>query len=400
MFLNKLESDMDSPSNCSTASPVGETLTHYPKTQENSSSSDSSSETSSAKESPCQDMDIDDAPFVPTVTAISSTPDLQWMVQPTIITSVSPSPGSQQANEVPSSHQAPPKAGVSKGKNPGRKGKNEQLSPEEEEKKRVRRERNKMAAAKCRNRRRELTDTLQVETDQLEEEKAALQAEIASLLKEKERLQFVLTSHKPTCQLVEEEEEEDEELESMFQEASVSPGLPPSMEEDQLPEDGIQEAPSLPDMELPNDPSTAISGNSDILLCASAEVNLCDLEPSLDVKDQSLLDNLLPGLDDEDEDEEEEGLPPAETGRSVPDIDLSGSLGVSDWETLYKSVAGDLEPLSTPVVTSTPTCSNYLSVFTFACPELDCLAEGFDGCKGGKAEPAVDILNSPTLLAL
>lgn len=36
-----------------------------------------------------------------------------------------------------------------------------QLSPEEEEKKRVRREKNKMAAAKCRNRRRELTDTLQ-----------------------------------------------------------------------------------------------------------------------------------------------------------------------------------------------------------------------------------------------
>lgn len=36
-----------------------------------------------------------------------------------------------------------------------------QLSPEEEEKRRIRRERNKMAAAKCRNRRRELTDTLQ-----------------------------------------------------------------------------------------------------------------------------------------------------------------------------------------------------------------------------------------------
>ncbi|NXA19110.1 FOS protein, partial [Ibidorhyncha struthersii] len=38
---------------------------------------------------------------------------------------------------------------------------NPQLSPEEEEKRRIRRERNKMAAAKCRNRRRELTDTLQ-----------------------------------------------------------------------------------------------------------------------------------------------------------------------------------------------------------------------------------------------
>lgn len=36
-----------------------------------------------------------------------------------------------------------------------------QMSPEEEERKRIRRERNKQAAAKCRNRRRELTDTLQ-----------------------------------------------------------------------------------------------------------------------------------------------------------------------------------------------------------------------------------------------
>ncbi|CAG10618.1 unnamed protein product, partial [Tetraodon nigroviridis] len=137
--------------------------------------------------------------IVPTVTAISSTPDFQWMVQPTIITSVSPSLGSKQANEPRSPHQATPKEGGNKGKNAVKKGKAEQvgrsasplttrtaaggarshgcvslhqphnwafllpfqLSPEEEEKKRIRRERNKMAAAKCRNRRRELTDTLQ-----------------------------------------------------------------------------------------------------------------------------------------------------------------------------------------------------------------------------------------------
>ncbi|XP_016388568.1 proto-oncogene c-Fos [Sinocyclocheilus rhinocerous] len=162
--------------------------------------------------------------FVPTVTAISSTPDLQWMVQPTIITSESPS-----LCRAESSEPAKSKAAGNKGKCAARKSKSEQLSPEEEEKKRIRRERNKMAAAKCRNRRRELTDTLQA------------------------------------------------------------------------------------------------------------------------------------------------------------------------------SVANDLEPLSTPVVsTFTPTCSNYLSVFTFACPELDSLAEGLEGCKGGvtKAETSVDILNSPTLLAL
>uniref|UniRef100_A0AAY4BML2 BZIP domain-containing protein n=1 Tax=Denticeps clupeoides TaxID=299321 RepID=A0AAY4BML2_9TELE len=136
--------------------------------------------------------------FVPTVTAISTTPDLQWMVQPTVITSVSPSPGRAQP--------------AKPGKGAPRKGKGEQvppcsrcsdLSPEEEEKKRIRRERNKMAAAKCRNRRRELTDTLQAETDQLEEDKAALQAEISALLKEKERLEFVLAAHKPACQMPE-----------------------------------------------------------------------------------------------------------------------------------------------------------------------------------------------------
>uniref|UniRef100_A0A671QFL3 V-fos FBJ murine osteosarcoma viral oncogene homolog Aa n=1 Tax=Sinocyclocheilus anshuiensis TaxID=1608454 RepID=A0A671QFL3_9TELE len=291
--------------------------------------------------------------FVPTVTAISSTPDLQWMVQPTIITSESPSLGTAESNEPAKS-----KAAGNKGKCAARKSnsKSEQLSPEEEEKKRIRRERNKMAAAKCRNRRRELTDTLQAETDKLEEGKAALQAEIENLLKEKERLEYVLATHKPLCQLP-------EELDSASK----------------LPEDGPQ------DLEIPMVPSTAISGNSNILLCSSAEVSLCDLEPSLDVKDE-LLDRIS-----------------AETARSVPDIDLTGSLGITDWETLYKSVANDLEPLSTPVVsTSTPTCSNYLSVFTFACPELDSLAEGLEGCKGGvtKAETSVDILNSPTLLAL
>lgn len=35
------------------------------------------------------------------------------------------------------------------------------LSQDEVERRRIRRERNKLAAAKCRNRRRELTDTLQ-----------------------------------------------------------------------------------------------------------------------------------------------------------------------------------------------------------------------------------------------
>ncbi|XP_028293338.1 proto-oncogene c-Fos isoform X2 [Gouania willdenowi] len=332
----------------------------------------------------CEDGGAEDAPFVPTVTAISSTPDFQWMVQPTIITSVSLSLGSEQANEVQRSQQATPKAGGNKAKKAVRKGKAEQLSPEEEEKKKIRRERNKMAAAKCRNRRRELTDTLQAETDKLEEEKEALESEIANLLKEKERLEFILASHEPMCQM-------SEELESIFQEPTGSPELPPSPDEERLPEDSIQEAPSLQEMDLVSDPSTAISGNSNILLCATAEINICDLEPSLDMK-EGLLDNMLPCLEEKT---------PSETTRSVPDIDLSSSLGVSDWETLYKSVSSDLEPLSTPVVTSTPTCSSCMSVFTFSCPELDSLTEDLDNHKGtGSKGECVDILNSPTLLAL
>lgn len=148
----KPPSDMDSESpTCRTDSLAG---TLGQKTPEDASSPASSSE-SNAKELG------QDTPFVPTVTAISSTPDFQWMVQPTIITSASPSLGNKQANEPQSSNKATPKTGGNKGKTAVRKGKAEQLSPEEEEKKRIRRERNKMAAAKCRNRRRELTDTLQ-----------------------------------------------------------------------------------------------------------------------------------------------------------------------------------------------------------------------------------------------
>lgn len=69
------------------------------------------------------------------------------------------------------------------------------------ERRRIRRERNKLAAAKCRNRRRELTDTLQNETDELEDEKSHLQKEIAELQKKKEKLELVLEAHRPICKI-------------------------------------------------------------------------------------------------------------------------------------------------------------------------------------------------------
>ncbi|XP_056446223.1 protein c-Fos isoform X2 [Gadus chalcogrammus] len=379
MYVNSLPPDMDTASACSTESSDGiNTFKKCEETREDAGSTASSPE-DNVKEL-CQDMDTQVDSFIPTVTAIATTPDFQWMVQPTIITSVSQTLGSKPANSVQSSPRAASK-----------------LSPADEEKKKVRRERNKMAAAKCRNRRRELTDTLQAETDILEEEGAALELEIANLLKEKERLEDALSTHKPMCQLP-------EELGVMFRDAAAAtaggpPDFPPGSPsgEDRLQEDGgSQDGVLLQDgMDAqPSDPSAAISGDSDILLCASAEISGCDLEPSLEVKEGALLDELVSGLEDDD------GAP-METGRSVPDIDLSSSLGVSDWETLYKSVSGDLEPLSTPVVTSTPTCNSYLSVFTFACPELDALPEGMDGVKGGAGKTeSGDLLNSPTLLAL
>ncbi|XP_051512339.1 protein FosB-like isoform X1 [Myxocyprinus asiaticus] len=159
--------------------------------------------------------------FVPTVTAITTSQDLQWMVQPTLISSVAPGqsvtgpstmtqpvaldpydlPGTSYSTGggfIPPSSDTPGPVRQSRSR---RRTRDETLTPEEEEKRRVRRERNKLAAAKCRNRRRELTDKLQSETDMLEEEKAELEAEISELQKEKERLEFVLVAHQPGCKI-------------------------------------------------------------------------------------------------------------------------------------------------------------------------------------------------------
>ncbi|XP_041035298.1 protein fosB isoform X2 [Carcharodon carcharias] len=155
--------------------------------------------------------------FVPTLTAITTSQDLQWMVQPTVISSAAQSqaplpalpqpsmdpynlPGTSYSTPGMCSYSRPEPSKPSRSSRP-RRARDETLTAEEEEKRRVRRERNKLAAAKCRNRRRELTDRLQSETDQLEEEKAELQSQIAELHKEKERLEFVLVAHKPACKI-------------------------------------------------------------------------------------------------------------------------------------------------------------------------------------------------------
>ncbi|XP_023648435.1 fos-related antigen 2 isoform X1 [Paramormyrops kingsleyae] len=160
------------------------------------------------------DMPGSGSAFIPTINAITTSQDLQWMVQPTVITSMSNPYSRSHPYGLPVSggpgllgHTALPRPGVirSIGDARGRRKRDEQLTPEEEEKRRVRRERNKLAAAKCRNRRRELTEMLQGETEKLEEEKAGLQKEIETLQKEKDKLEFMLVAHNPVCKLPPEE---------------------------------------------------------------------------------------------------------------------------------------------------------------------------------------------------
>ncbi|XP_026885936.2 proto-oncogene c-Fos [Electrophorus electricus] len=298
------------------------------------------------------------SPFVPTVTAVATAPSLKWMVLSTDISSVSPSSGVKQRTAQtpekeaqPSSPKLGPRAPTGR-----RKGQKDQLTPEEEERRRVRRERNKLAAAKCRSRRRELTDSLQAETDSLEEEKAALQAEISSLLKEKEQLELLLTAHKPQCKIPVETEQE----ETAREEEEVSEE-PPTQQAPILLEDQTSEqAPSTPanlDKTLLHQEDTCsqeleptcpiISGDSNVLLCSSA-----GQEPYTDLKDVRMVDlsSKMDGDDDMD--------------LLVPDIDLSASLGLTEWETLYMTMGGSLDPLRTPVLS--PDCSSStVPVFDF-----------------------------------
>ncbi|XP_042216398.1 transcription factor kayak-like isoform X2 [Homarus americanus] len=77
--------------------------------------------------------------------------------------------------------------------------KDEKLSYEEEERRSMRRERNKLAAARCRKRRLDQTNMLQDETDDLEDKKSELQQEIQLLQQQRDELEFLLATHKAVC---------------------------------------------------------------------------------------------------------------------------------------------------------------------------------------------------------
>ncbi|XP_017282744.1 v-fos FBJ murine osteosarcoma viral oncogene homolog Ab [Kryptolebias marmoratus] len=366
MMFTAFNTECDSSSRCSTASPSGDNLGYYP------SPAGSYSSIGSPQSQDFTDLTVSSASFIPTVTAISTSPDLQWMVQP-LISSVAPSHRAHPYSSSPSPAypRSAMRSAASKAHSSTKRGRMEQLTPEEEEKKRIRRERNKQAAAKCRNRRRELTDTLQAETDLLEDEKSSLQNDIANLLKEKERLEFILAAHQPICKIP-------SELETDFLVSSISSTVPSS-----------QPVTSAITSSQPTFTSASNSIFSGTTVSDSAAVKMADLDAS--VLEESL--DLLAKAE-------------METARSVPEVDLPSSIYTSqDWEPLHASTSGnsnDFEPLCTPVVTCTPACTTYTSSFMFTFPE----AETFPTCgmahrRGSNSnDQSSDSLNSPTLLAL
>merc|ERR1711933_109012 len=82
-----------------------------------------------------------------------------------------------------------------------RKAEEELLDPEEDEKRKMRRNRNRLAAARCRQKRLDQIETLQVEVNNWELKNRSLEEEVVALKAEKEELQYILAAHRTTCAL-------------------------------------------------------------------------------------------------------------------------------------------------------------------------------------------------------
>ncbi|MFT7815105.1 proto-oncogene c-Fos-like [Arapaima gigas] len=365
MYATCLE--VDSSSRSSTGSPAADSFLQYPASFGSYCTLDAPH---------TQEFTNQRTSFTPSITDVSTHPDLQWMLQSTSVGSPGahsrPSPYTTKGPNPVHSPQGIVKMAASKSHSTTRRGKVEQLSSEEEEKRRIRRERNKMAAAKCRNRRRELTETLQAETDTLEDEKSALQTEIANLLKEKEKLEFILLAHKPICKVT---KEMDTDCSEAIAEHHSTPSVVSSLEE-----------PATIYTKQQTAASSHSLGNDNTSTALQSELD-ASLEQSLDLL-ESLRDTAV------------------ETSQAVPDMDLSSSFYAQDWEPIYMSAMGDFEPLCTPVVTCTPTCTSYTSTFTFTYPEVQPVAI----CRGNRQKESSNTssnsnqnsesCSSPTLVSL
>jgi len=93
-----------------------------------------------------------------------------------------------------------PRSGPRRHTGPRPPRKHEVLTPEESERRKVRRERNKQAAAKCRQRRVDHTNELIQQTEDLEDQKSSLESDIKALQQQKEQLEFLLEAHRPLCE--------------------------------------------------------------------------------------------------------------------------------------------------------------------------------------------------------
>jgi len=90
----------------------------------------------------------------------------------------------------------------------------EELDPEEDAKRKMRRNRNRLAAAKCRQKRLDQIADLQVEVAKWEMKNRSLEEEVASLREEKEELQYVLAAHRQSCTLQIKVEQEESQSQS------------------------------------------------------------------------------------------------------------------------------------------------------------------------------------------
>merc|ERR1712024_280175 len=115
-----------------------------------------------------------------------------------------------------------------------RKAEEELLDPEEDEKRSMRRNRNRLAAARCRQKRLDQIQTLQVEVNNWEKKNRSLEEEVAALKADKEELQYILAAHRNTCSLQVKVEPVTEEEPPVFVEVqpsleSVKPQRPGSL---------------------------------------------------------------------------------------------------------------------------------------------------------------------------
>merc|ERR1712012_1200968 len=85
-----------------------------------------------------------------------------------------------------------------------------------EEKRRLRRDRNRLAAAKCRKRRLDQIETLQEEVEGWEQRNRKLEQEIAALRAEKEEMAFILDAHRTSCKLLTGQQQQQENTDDVF----------------------------------------------------------------------------------------------------------------------------------------------------------------------------------------